>query len=43
MVEVEAGRLTPRAGRRYPFAEARQAFRDIIDRAAVGRSVVWID
>jgi hypothetical protein len=43
MAEVETGRLTPRAGRSYPFAEARQAFRDIIDRTAVGRSVVWID
>lgn len=43
MVEVEAGRLTPRAGRCYPFADAPRAFRDIIDRAAVGRSVVWID
>ena len=43
MVEVKAGRLTPRAGRCYPFADAPRAFRDIIDRAAVGRSVVWID
>jgi NADPH2:quinone reductase len=43
MAEVETGRLTPRAGRSYPFAGAPQAFRDIIDRTAVGRSVVWID
>jgi NADPH2:quinone reductase len=42
MAEVETGRLSPRAGRSYPFADAPQAFRDIIDRTAVGRSVVQL-
>ena len=43
MAEVEAGRLSPRPGRTYPFADAPRAFRDIVDRTAVGRSVVWIE
>ncbi len=42
MAEIEVGGLSPRAGRCYPFADAAQAFRDIIDRTAVGRSVVRI-
>ena len=42
MAEVEAGRLNPRPGRIYPFADAVRTFRDIIDRNAVGRSVVEI-
>jgi NADPH2:quinone reductase len=40
MAEVKVGRLSPRAGRRYPFADAVQAFRDVMNRSAVGRSVV---
>jgi NADPH2:quinone reductase len=40
MAEVEVGRLSPRAGRSYPFADAVQAFRDVMSRTAVGRSVV---
>lgn len=42
MAEVETGRLNPRPGRIYPFADAVRTFRDITDRNAVGRSVVEI-
>ena len=36
------GRLQPTIGRVYPFAEARQALADILERRAVGKSVVRV-
>lgn len=37
-----AGTLKPQIGRVYPFAEAREALADILERRAVGKSVVRI-
>jgi NADPH:quinone reductase len=37
-----AGRLKPTIGRVYPFAEAREALADILERRAVGKSVVTV-
>ncbi len=37
-----AGQLKPTIGRVYAFAEAREALADILERRAVGKSVVWV-
>jgi NADPH2:quinone reductase len=36
------GALKPTIGRVYPFAEAREALADILERRAVGKSVVRV-
>jgi len=36
------GRLKPTTGRVYAFAEAREALADILERRAVGKSVVRV-
>ena len=38
----DEGRLKPTIGRVYPFAEAREALADILERRAVGKSVVRV-
>jgi NADPH:quinone reductase-like Zn-dependent oxidoreductase len=38
----ENGKLKPRIGHVYPFAQARQALADILARQTVGKAVVQI-